>query len=82
MPDDLAGIVVELWSCGAVAVWQCDHCGATGMADVRAGGDFANEEVEHALMGCNGSLRFLRWARPCGEPPAGLPPIPCRVVFG
>jgi len=38
-------------------MWKCDLCGKTGGGNLSSG--FADEEVEHCLTGCIGSLRQL-----------------------
>lgn len=62
-PPQLPGVMTMEEAHSALArwmmkPWKCEKCGATGEGD--AVNWFIDEEVEHCLTGCNGSLRAER----------------------
>lgn len=75
MPDDLAGAAERFKRNLSFGPWECDRCGDTGFGYAADG--FSEEETEHCLTGCMGSLRAV------GKVPAGPPvlaPIPAKLI--
>jgi hypothetical protein len=63
-----------------LAHWRCSDCGATGVGNSAA--SFAEDETDHMLTGCNGTLRWEReWSPEVGSRPRRLVtnPKPPRV---